>query len=103
MFFVRGFFPTRRYFSIAPENDLGGNSQNIDPVKEIAGSENSYLLLIDYSNVSEDNSPRAELVKGERKKIFDFYEKNKGAFELVDSNPIVAYWLYRYNGVALSR
>ncbi|VVB99033.1 Dolichyl-phosphate-mannose-protein mannosyltransferase [uncultured archaeon] len=98
MYFVRGFFPDRKYFSIDPKPDLAGNPQGIDPVAEFRKAGKGYMLLIDYTNVSSDTSPRAELVKGERKKAFDFYERNHGSFELVAEDKKISLALYRYNG-----
>lgn len=97
MFFIKDFFPTRKYYGIDLAGDLGGNPENIDPIGELKAAPESYLLLIDYSNLANNTSQRGELVKLERKIIFDFYEKNKDSFDLVVKDETISFWLYKYN------
>jgi len=97
MFFVKDFFPLRKYFSIDPGADLGGNPENIDVLEEIKNND-SFLLIVDYSHLFGKDALRNKVVQGERKKIFDFYELNKDSFDLVVQDSEITLYLYKYNG-----
>ncbi|MCR4335271.1 MAG: hypothetical protein NUV57_01920 [archaeon] len=98
IFFVKDFFPDRKYLNINPGADLGGNPENIKVIGKIKENKDSYLLLLSYTHVEEKNSLRSEIVESERKEIFNFYEANAESFDLIAFEPEIQMWLYKYNG-----
>ena len=103
IYFMKGLLPERKYLSITPGSDLAGNPENISIAEKLENfGENSYLMILDYSYLSDRTARRRDTILNERQKIIDFYEKNESSFDFVFEDKQKGLAIYRYNSGELS-
>lgn len=97
MYFLKGFFPERRYLNVELGQELAGNPENLS-LEQFLDSK-THVMNLHYSNRKDRESGRQQIIKRERKKLLKFIEENKDKLELVFETSKPHYLeIYRYIG-----